>query len=139
MYRAKNKRIKIAETGRSYELFLIPEHAEHIIKKAADASHQASLMQVIALAYNAYYIEVTTKDQPEPHTLVYGLVIFREKYYQVVGYVTELYGGRFVLETCRVVSDNSLQALCLEFHDRLTTVEFSPDGKIIRHRTKSNP
>lgn len=94
-------------------------------------------LEVLPITGSAH--QALAKDKPEPHTLVYGLVIFREKYYQVVGYVTELYGGRFVLETCRVVSDNSLRALCLEFYDRLTTVEFSSDGKIIRHRTKSNP
>lgn len=137
MYRAKNKEIKIADTDRRYELFLLPENAEHIIKKAKHHSHQATLMQVVALAYSAHYIEIE-HNEAEQRTLVYGLVIFRGKYCQVVGYITELYGGRFVLETFRVVSNNTIRNICIEYHDRLTTVEFSPNGKIIRHRTKGH-
>lgn len=136
MYRSHNKKIKIYGQKAAYEVFLIAENAQHIVSKAAHHSHQVTLLEVMALASSAYYVEASIYEHPEQPVLVYGLVIFREKYYQVVGYTTELYGGRFILETCRVVSDVTLQAVCAAKRDSLTTVEISPNGKITRHRNQ---
>jgi hypothetical protein len=126
MYRSHNKKIKLLDTGPGYELFLLPENAQHIIDRADHHSHQVTLLQVINLASAAYYINWKDYTTPEPHSKVMGLVKYDKKYYQIVAYLTELPSRRCILESCHVLNDDRLLRWCRNNDDLLKSV--SPDA-----------
>ena len=110
MYRSHHRKIRVENRGRRYELFLSADNAQHILERADDPSHGFDLVDAEKMCYAAYYVSRGPgKKSNEAHDVVYGFVLFaspteasQPKYYQLVGYTTELYGGRFILETCHL-------------------------------------
>ena len=142
MYRSHHRKIRVENRGRRYELFLSADNAQHILERAPDPSHGFDLVDVEKMCYAAYFTSGgPTRKSSEPHNLVYGFVLFvsplatsKPKYYQLVGYTTELYVGRFILETAHVLADAYLRQWC-DQNRRLLNV-FTPHHYLLRHAQK---
>ena len=142
MYRSHHRKIRVENRGRRYELFLSADNAQHILERADDPSHGFDLVDAEKMCYAAYYVSRGPgKKSNEAHDVVYGFVLFaspteasQPKYYQLVGYTTELYGGRFILETCHLLADAYLRQWC-DNHKELFNV-FTPNHFLLRHGQK---
>jgi hypothetical protein len=132
MYRNKNRKIRYEGDGKSYELFLLPENAQHIIDRASHHSHKVTLLQVMNLAQHAYWVFDKEYKTPEPHQRVFGLVVYDEKFYQVIAYLTQTPTYRCILESCHVVADNKLLRWCQTNRDLLSTVTTDASTKALR-------
>lgn len=129
MFRSHNKKVKLKDTGPGYELFLLPENAQHIIDRASHHSHKVTLLQVMNLAQAAYYIPYKEYLTPEPHIKAFGLVKYDDKYYHLVASFTELYNRRCILETCHVLSEDKLLRWCQRNDDLLKSVSSNAPRK----------
>jgi hypothetical protein len=117
MFRAQNKKVKIANSGTGYELFWVADNAAHVAKRAAHHSHLIDLVDVDKFASIAFYLnEPITKGVNKKSV---GLGKYKGKFYMVVVYFVTSPSRRCIVESCHIVNTQHLLAICKEYEDIL--------------------